>query len=235
MHRISPSPPLNRIVKPPIKSIFSSCPRIAGFLVLLVLPAQAITVQELNVNPNEIVTISVTNFYTGGVYAGVNKLLVGQVAADGFCIDPFHFSLSSSPGYQFVPLAIAPKPPGTMGPVKAAEIGKLWAMDYSSNMSAEEAAGLQIAIWEIVGGASFSISGNDFGASSLLQNIASYHGNGARLIALSGPGQDYVIQRPSSVPDGGATITLFALALLGLAAVGVGTTRNSHEINDVAG
>src|SRR5207244_6551043 len=76
--------------------------------------ACAITVQELGVSPAEIVSISVSNFYTGGAYAGVNKLLIDGVAADGFCIDPFHFSLSSSPGYQFISLVNGPKPPGPM-------------------------------------------------------------------------------------------------------------------------
>ncbi len=208
-----------------MKRIASSLPGIAGLLVLAVLPAQAMTVQEIGVNPNEIVTISVTNFYTGGVYAGINKLLVDQVPVDGFCIDPFHFSLSSSPGYRFVPLAVAPKPPGTMGPVKAGEIGKLWAMDYSPSMTASGAAGLQIAIWEIVGGVDFSISGNDYGAGGLRQNLASYSGSPANLIALSGPGQDYVIQGSRTVSDGGTTVTLLALALVALAAARVVTSR----------
>ena len=212
---------LNQRVNAPSKSIFSIFLGIAGLLVLLALPARAFTVQELSVDPNEIVTISVTNFYTGGVYAGINKLVIDGTPANGFCIDPFHFSLSSSGGYQFVPLPSGPKSPGTMGPVKAEELSKLWAMDYSPTMSAPDAAGLQIAIWEIIGGSNFTISGNDYGASVLIQNLANYNGKGANLIAVTGPGQDYIIH----TPDSGATITLFALALMGLAAMKVGTTR----------
>lgn len=212
---------MNPRVNAPIKSVFSSFLGIAGLLVLFALPARAFTVQELSVDPNEIVTISVTNFYTGGVYAGINKLVVDGTPANGFCIDPFHFSLSSSSGYQFVALANAPKPPGTMGAVKADEISKLWAMDYSPTMSAADAAGLQIAIWEIVGGSNFTISGNDYGASALIQSLSSYNGRGANLIAVSGPGQDYIIH----VPDSGATITFLALALVGLSAMRVATTR----------
>ena len=209
-----------------MKTIFSNFLKIAGALVLLAIPAQAFTVQELSVDPNEIVTISVTNFYTGGVYAGINKLIVNGTPENGFCIDPFHFSLSSSGGYQFVPLPSGPKSPGTMGPVKAEELSKLWAMDYSPNMSAPDAAGLQIAIWEIIGGSNFTISGNDYGASVLLQNLANYNGKGANLIALSGPGQDYIIH----TPDSGTTITLFALALMGLAAMRIGTTREYARV-----
>lgn len=213
-------------MNPPIKPIFSRFPWIAGLLILLALPAHAFTVQELGVNPNEIVTISVTNFYTGGAYAGINKLIVDGSPENGFCIDPFHFSLSSSGGYQFVSLPNGPKSPGTMGPVKADEISKLWAMDYSPNMSAADAAGLQIAIWEIIGGSNFTITGNDYGASVLLQDLSNYHVKGANLIAVTGPGQDYIIH----TPDSGATITLFALALLGLAAMRIGTTREYERV-----
>ncbi len=108
--------------------------------------AKAFTVQELGVSPGETASISVTGFYTGDVSVGIIKLVVDGVAADAFCIDPFHFSLSSSSGYQFRSLSDGPKLPGTMGPIKAEAISKLWAMAYSPDMTAEEAAGLQIAI-----------------------------------------------------------------------------------------
>ena len=159
-----------------------------------VIPAQAILVQEVSITPYQVVPISVTGFYTGNVLAGINQLLVDGVAANGFCIDPFHFSLPSSNGYQFTPLPDAPKPPGTMGAIKADEISRLWTMAYSPTMTASQAAAFQIAIWKIVGGPSFSIFGNDYGANSLLASLATFSGPGASLIGLTGPGQDYVIQ-----------------------------------------
>jgi hypothetical protein len=200
------------------------------FAVLFVLiaatsQANTFTVQELGVTPGVVATISVTGFYTGNVYAGINKLVVDGVAMDGFCIDPFHFSLSSSPGYQFLPLASAPKPPGTMNSTQAGEISHLWAMLYSPNMSANNAAGLQIAIWEIVGGNQFSVLGNDYGASAMLAQLNSFTGTGAHLIAVSGPGQDYVVpsnsgtggeNNPPGVPENGSTFGFLALAALAL-------------------
>lgn len=177
--------------------------------------AKAFTVQELGVSPGETASISVTGFYTGDVSVGIIKLVVDGVAADAFCIDPFHFSLSSSSGYQFRSLADAPKLPGTMGPIKAESISKLWAMAYSPSMTSGEAAGLQIAIWETVAGDNFLVSGNDYGAGILLQRLEDYSGSGARLIALSGPGQDYV----TPVPEGGSTLIFLALAAAGLASV----------------
>jgi hypothetical protein len=197
------------------------------FAVLLALVAPAIsqantfTVQELGVTPGTVATISVTGFYTGGVYAGINKLVVDGVAMDGFCIDPFHFSMSSSPGYQFLPLASAPKPPGTMNSTQASEISDLWAMLYSPTMSANNAAGLQIAIWEIVGGSKFSVLGNDYGASTMLAQLNGFTGPGAHLVAVSGPGQDYVVPTSSgsgreNIPENGSTLSFFAVAALAL-------------------
>jgi len=177
--------------------------------------AQALTVQELGVSPGETASISVAGFYTGDASVGILKLVVDGVAADGFCIDPYHFSLSSSSEYQFRSLADAPKLPGTMGAIKAEAVSKLWAMAYSPNMSSEEAAALQLAIWETIAGDNFSVLGNDYGASFLLQRLESYSGNGANLIALSGPGQDYV----TPVPDGGSTLIFLALAAAGLVCV----------------
>ena len=50
--------------------------------------------QEIGVTPYKVVAISVPGFYVGGgILAGVNKLLVDGVPSDGFCIDPFHWSI----------------------------------------------------------------------------------------------------------------------------------------------
>lgn len=177
--------------------------------------AQAVTVQELGVSPGETASISVGGFYTGDVSVGILKLVVDGVATDGFCIDPYHFSLSSSSEYEFRSLADAPKLPGTMGAIKAEAVSKLWAMAYSLNMTSEQAAALQLAIWETIAGDNFSVLGNDYGASFLLQRLESFSDNGANLIALSGPGQDYV----TTVPDGGSTLIFLALAAAGLVCV----------------
>ena len=191
-------------------------------MIAVVKPASAIVVQEVSITPAKIVPISVTGFYTGDVVAGINQLLVDGVAANGFCIDPFHFSVPSSSGYQFTPLANAPKPPATMGVIKADQISRLWAMAYSPTMTAAQAAGFQIAIWELVAGSMFSVSGSDYGASVLLANLSTFTGPGARLVGLTGPGQDYVIEdfrpRPSAVPDSGTTLLLLGMAGLGLIA-----------------
>ena len=91
-----------------------------------------------------------------------------------------------------------------MNSTQASEISDLWAMHYSPTMSANNAAGLQIAIWEILGGNKFSVLGNDYGAGAMLAQLNSFTGKGARLIAVSGPGQDYVV---AGVPDTGSTLS----------------------------
>src|SRR5262249_10867578 len=149
---------------------------------------------------------------TFNAYAGVIKLLVDGSPMDGFCIDPFHFSSTTPLAFDTIDLASAPKPPGPMGADAALMIEQLWQQYYSPAMSNEDAAGLQIAIWEIVDAAipaaSFTLnSGNDFGASTFIAWVTANHATApaADLIGLTGPGQDYVVQR---VPDGGSSVAL---------------------------
>jgi hypothetical protein len=182
----------------------------------LSLHAVPVTVQELSVSPAKVVNINVTGFYSGGAYAGVVNLKVNGTEMDGFCIDPFHFSSGSPLQYEMVSLSEAPKAylpnfTGEMGDAKALQISKLWGMAYSATMTANQAAAMQIAIWEIVAGDLFSVSGSDYGASVLLNQLATYAGPVANLVALTGPGQDYVIQ---SVPEAGATVILLGLGML---------------------
>jgi hypothetical protein len=143
---------------------------------------------------------------------------------NAFCIDPFHFSASGpTSGYSIVPLADSPKSPGTLNAATALDIEDLWAEYYSPTMSSAGAAGLQIAIWELVSAnavatgelpanEAFSVTSYDYGASADLASLATYDGPAANLTGLTGPGQDYVID-PPSVPDGGKTFFMLALTL----------------------
>ncbi len=197
--------------------------------------ANQVTVQELGVTPAQVATISVPNFYSGGVLAGVNKLLVGGTVMDGFCIDPYHFSSTSPLLYTVVPLSMAPKAPGTMNAAKSTEIEKLWAMYYRADMTATNAAGLQMAIWEIVAGSQMTITGSDFGASVMLSKVNAYTGASADLVGLTGAGQDYVVQRTPalSVPDRGSTFILLGMASLVL--LGTGAVQAKHAGSAKAG
>ena len=196
---------------------------VLGATLIAAASANAITVQEVGVNPYETPTISCTGIGNNiTVYAGVNQLVVGGVAMNGFCIDPFHYSLASSSGYSYVPLTSAPKG-YVMSADVALDIQRLWGSYYSPSMTASSAAGLQIAIWELVGGSNFTLnSANDFGAAGYVSAVqdANYSGPVADLIALTGPGQDYVVAaitgNASPVPDGGATLILLGGALCGL-------------------
>jgi hypothetical protein len=162
------------------------------------------------------------------VYAGVNTLLVtdggSSALHDGFCVDPFHYSASGpSAPYYLVPLADAPKSPATLNAATAKDIEDLWAEFYSPAISPSSAAGLQIAIWELVSSnavandglppdEAFSLDAGqyDYGASQDIASLAAYQGPAANLSALTGPGQDYVID---PVPDAARTLNLLALAL----------------------
>lgn len=193
---------------------------LAASLAALTHRAEAIpvTVQEMGVGPNEVVQMTSSTLGQHWVYAGIIDLKVNGVAMDGFCIDPFHWSITGPQTYNTLTLGDGPKAPGgAMGAATALKIEQLWAQYYSHTMSAQNAAGLQIAIWELVGGINFHLdSAPDYGANSMLAWLnENPDAKAADLIAVTGPGQDYVIQR---VPDGGTTVLLLGFALAGLIA-----------------
>ena len=195
--------------------------------------AVPVTVSEVGIGANEIVNITSSTLNGGNpvnVYAGVVKLTVNGIATDGFCIDPFHWSVSGPQSYDSEPLADGPKPPGgAMGSLAATYIEKLWTEFYSPTMDNATAAKLQIAIWDVIGSdpasklnnAIFTVNGNDYGG---LNAMLAIEGDTttlpANLMAVSGPNsQDYVIPNSGgggSVPDGGTTIMLLGGALCGL-------------------
>lgn len=177
-----------------------------------------VVVQDIGVDPRQIVKIDVDGFYTGYTYAGVVNLLVNDVPMEGFCIDPYHASSTSPLLYRAVPLTQAPKPPGTMDANQALLIGALWAIAYSPAITADGAAALQLAIWEVIGGDDFTLlSGKDYGAAALLTAAKTYTGPQPNLIGLTGPGQDYIVA-VARVPDGGFTVLLLGISLIGVAA-----------------
>src|SRR5438552_7596140 len=170
---------------------------IAALLSSLTAPStHAVLVEDLGVRVGKPVHIATSTGFNGVVGAGIKSLRVDGVLMDGFCIDPFTRALSSSSGYSFVPLTQAPEAPWTLSASGATQISDLWTMFYSPDMKKKKAAGLQIAIWEIVGGDDFTVIGKSYGAKKMLAALDSYSRPGARLIALTGPGQDYVVLTP---------------------------------------
>jgi hypothetical protein len=185
-------------------------------------PVVVTDVTDWGTTPVEVVNVNdpLLNYYSG-VYAGINTLKVTDGSSvtinNGFCIDPFHWSASGpTSGYNTVPLSDAPKAPGEMTATVALDIEKLWAEYYSPTMSDGSAAALQIAIWDLVSSNAvangqitpsdaFTVTSYDYGAETDIASLATYQGPAANLIALTGPGQDYVIQ---NTPDGGPTLLM---------------------------
>src|SRR5882724_2602050 len=180
----------------------------AALSLLAANPGQAHLVEDFGVRKGAPVHISLFTGFNGFVGAGIKKIQVDGVKMDAFCIDPFTMALHSSSGYRFVPLTQAPEAPWTLSASEATEISDLWAMFYKPKMKQKKAAGLQIAIWEIVGGDDFTVIGKSYGANRMLAALDSYSGPGAGLIALTGPGQDYVVRTPPGQnPEGSPTPT----------------------------
>jgi hypothetical protein len=197
-------------------------------LAAISLRADPVTVQEVGVGAAETVFINSSTLGNNlHVYAGVLDLKVNGVATNGFCIDPWHWSDSSVQNYNTIALGTAPKAPGPMGLAAAKQIEQLWAAFYSSSISNINAAALQIEIWTVVdggvAGGTFSLISIDHDSAAVTAEIATMaaflannpNAPTADLIAVTGAGQDYVIP----VPDGGTTLCLLGLALVGLGAV----------------
>ena len=160
-------------------------------------------------------------WYNGQVWAGIYHVRVDGVLQDSFCIDLIDEATTSAVPYSMTSLSNAPDPAlGPMGAQKAAAISKLWAMAYSPTMTQNQAAALQLAVWDCVidldynvttGG--FHVSGNDYGAQTLLNSLQTYTGSGANLVALTSTQyQDFA----TAIPAPGA----LALGSLGLTIIG---------------
>lgn len=180
--------------------------------------AVPVTVQDLGLGSHEEVQMTSSTLGTHWVYAGTINLLVNGVATQGFCIDPFHWSITGPQPYNTEPLASAPKSPvNGMGAATALKIQQLYSQYYSPSIGNENAAGLQIAIWELVGGSNFHLDSSvDYGASSMLTWVNTHPlASAADLIAVTGPGQDYLIPQ-QHVPDAGETAMMLGCGLAGL-------------------
>jgi hypothetical protein len=164
-----------------------------------------ITVTEMGAGANEVVNITSSNLGANlWVYACVIDIEVDNTPTLGFCIDPWDWSGSGPMSYTAEALADGPKVASGMGAATALQIEQLWEEFYSPNMSDATAAGLQIAIWDLVSAAASAEtngadwytlnSGNDYGASTMISWVDAHpFAIAATLSAISGPGQDYVV------------------------------------------
>jgi len=187
--------------------------------------ASATTVTLNNVDPNEVVNLTNSStLFSGGVYAGIYNLTVDGVATPSLCIDVFRENTGGTlSDYYYTDLALAPLAPASpMGAGVATDIEKLWAAYYSPTMDAQDAAALQVAVWEDIAAANvntytITVSGNDpvtDEAANMLGNLVNLSAE-ADLVGLVSPdGQNYVVPVPE--PTTMTIIIAGALLLLPL-------------------
>jgi len=187
--------------------------------------ASATTVTFDNVNPNEVVNLT-DPWISSGVYAGIYNLTVDGVATPSFCIDVADENNGNTfSDYYYSDLASAPlAPAGPMGSTAATDIEKLWAAYYSPSMDSQDAAALQVAIWEDIAvnattPYTLTVSGNDpvtTEATAMIANLVNLSAQ-ADLVGLVGPNgpsgeQSYVVAVPEPTAAGCFLLGLGALA-----------------------
>lgn len=121
-----------------------------------------------------------------------------------FCID---LTQTVSPGtlynMQTFPAASAPTSgaagPGGMGAAREALLGRLFADHYNSLSSADQYAGFQLAVWEIVFDSGLDLSLGNFTATGSVSAMANAN---AYLGTIAGPGPSWPVFAIDDVPDG---------------------------------
>ena len=192
--------------------------------------ASATTLTFNGVSPGDVVTLQINNAFTfgpGEVYAGIYNQTVDGMATPSFCIDVSRqiYAGQTFNNYSYTDLSLAPlAPAGPMGSAAATDIEKLWAAYYSPSMNNQDAAALQVAIWEDVaakvGTYSITVSGNDpvtTEAATMLGSLSSLTAQ-ADLVGLVSPdGQNYVVPADLAPVPEPTTAGCFLLGLGALA------------------
>jgi len=186
--------------------------------------ASAVSVTFDNVAPFQTVNLN-SPWISSGVYAGIYNLTVDGVATPSFCIDVADENNGNTfTDYFYSDLASSPLAPGgPMGSTAATDIEKLWEAYYSPAMDSQDAAALQVAIWEDIAAKAttpytINVSGNDpvtTEAANMLSSLGTLNAR-ANLVGLVGPNgpsgeQSYVVAVPEPTTAGCFLLGLGAL------------------------
>ena len=100
-------------------------------------------IQEVGVDPGQAINAHLSEFYSGGVYAGTYQITVDGVLTNAYCIEFLQFSSSSPRGYDLTDL------PNDLKYMEAAWIMQQYDPNKAST-SVDNLVNAQVAIWEIL-------------------------------------------------------------------------------------
>jgi hypothetical protein len=186
---------------------------VAGLFTGILSAGAQVTLTFNGVSPEEDVTLQAAGAFSFGpeaVQAGIYNQTVNGVPTPSFCIDVFRDAPNTTlTDYNFADLSLSPlAPAGPMGLVAATDIEKLWAAYFpAATANSQDAAALQVAIWEdvaaSVGTYTLTFSGNDPVTTEATTMLASLPNltTQANLVGLVSPsGQNYVVITPAPEP-----------------------------------
>ncbi len=174
--------------------------------------ATPVTIEELGVDPGQVINAHLSNFYSGSVYAGTYGITVDGVLTNSYCIEFLQFSSSGPTGYDLMGLPNDPK-------YREAA----WIMQqYDPNKpgtSADNLVNAQVAIWEIMSADPGSLRSGDLyvrawsgygsreGAQAIVDQVLGLYGQGyfnsfdtsGFMLAHNESFQDYILKSGSIV------------------------------------
>jgi len=103
--------------------------------------AMPLTLEEVGVVPAQVISAHLSNFYNGGVLAGMYEVKINGVLTESYCVEFLQFSPSGPTGYDFI---------GLPSDSKYKEAAWIMQNYDPARINYNQVVNAQVAIWEIL-------------------------------------------------------------------------------------